>query len=74
MQEYIINVGEIEELQMIKDTDTLDQMFTRAKSMVVQGGSVILQRKNPDGTAYKFDEITTEVDLNVYKKTVFKHL
>jgi hypothetical protein len=74
MQEYTINVGEIEELQMIKDTDTLDQMFTRAKSTIVQGGSVILERRNPDGTTYRFDEITTEVDLMTYKETVFKHL
>ena len=74
MQEYIINVGEVEELQMIKDTDTLDQMFTRAKSAIVQGGTVILSRKNPDGTTYNFDELSTETDLITYKETVYKHL
>ena len=74
MQEYTINVGEVEELQMIKDTDKLDQMFVRAKSMVVQGGAVVLLRKNPDGTSYKFDEITTESDLETYRETVFRYL
>ncbi len=74
MQEYTINVGEIEELQMIKDTDKLDQMFTRAKSTVVQGGSVVLLRKNTDGSTYKFDELTTETDLEKYRETVFKYL
>jgi hypothetical protein len=74
MQEYTINVGEVEELQMIKDTDKLDQMFVKAKSMVVQGGSVVLLRKNPDGSTYKFDELTTEGDLETYKETVFKYL
>lgn len=74
MQEYSINVGEIEELQMIKDTDRLDQIFARAKSTVVQGGSVFLVRHNPDGTTYNFDEISTEPDLENYKNSVFKYL
>ncbi|MDB5193914.1 MAG: hypothetical protein JWQ96_3477 [Segetibacter sp.] len=74
MQEYNINVSEVEELQMIKDTTQLDQMFSRAKSTVAQGGIVILLRKNNDGTTYKFDELTTEPDLESYKESVFKYL
>ena len=74
MQEYTINVGEVEELQMIKDTDKLEQMFARAKRTVVQGGSVILLRKNPDGSTHRFDELTTETDLAKYKETIFKFL
>ena len=74
MQEYTINVGQVEQLQMIKDTDTLDQMFTRAKSTVVQGGSVILLRQNPDGSSYKFDELTNADDLEKYKETVYRFL
>jgi stringent starvation protein B len=74
MQEYEINVSNIEELQMTNDVTELEQIFYRAKSVVVQGEVVSLVRENSDGTTYKFEEITTEADLDNYKQTVFKYL
>ncbi len=74
MTEYIINVSEVEDLQMVSDVVELNQIFTRAQSAVVQGGTVVLVRQHPDGSTYKFDEITAEADIETYKKTVFKYL
>ncbi len=74
MAEYVINVSEVEDLQMISNVVELNQIFTRAQSTVIQGGTVILVRQHPDGTAYKFDEITTESEVETYKETVFKYL
>jgi len=74
MPEYTINVSEIEDLQTIGNVAELDQVFARAQSTVVQGGTVVLMRSTPDGSSYKFDEITTEKDLENYKETVYKYL
>ncbi len=74
MAEYIINVNEVEDLQMIDDLVELHQIFTRAQSTVVQGGTVILVRQNADGSSYRFDEITTEAEVENYKEKVFKYL
>jgi hypothetical protein len=74
MPEYIINVAEIEELQMINDKDELERIFNRANSIVVQGGTVVLARKRKDGSMEPFDELTTEPDLQQYKNTVFKYI
>lgn len=74
MRDYEINVTQIEELQTIKDTDSLDHIFDRAYKTVVGGASVILLRKNGSGKAEKFDELTTETDLAEYKERVYKYL
>jgi hypothetical protein len=74
MQEYEINVSNIEELQMTNNVAELEQIFSRAKSVVVQGETVSLVRQNSDGSTYTFEEITTEADLDNYKQTVFKYL
>lgn len=74
MPEYIINVSQVEDLQMTNNKDELEQMFTRAKSTVIQGGTVILTRKYSDGRIENFDELTTEADLDEYRQTVFKYL
>ena len=74
MSEYIINVREIEEWQMIGNIIELSQIFTRAQSAVVQGGVVTLVRQNPDGTIDKFDEMSTEDEIKTYKEKVFKYL
>jgi len=52
----------------------LEQIFSKAKSTVVQGETVTLVRQNTDGSTYTFDELTTEADLENYKQTVFKYL
>lgn len=74
MPEYIINVSQVEDMQMIGNVVELNQIFTRAQSTVAQGGAVVLTRQHADGSAYRFDKITTEGDLNTYKETVFKYL
>jgi len=74
MSEYIINVSQVEDLQMTSDLVELNQIFARAQSTVVQGGTVVLVRQNADGSTYRFDEITTESDMEAYKETVFKYL
>jgi hypothetical protein len=74
MKDYTINVTEIEELQTIKNTDQLENIFARAKSAIVNGALVILVRKEASGKANKFDEIDTLETLESYKKGVFKYL
>lgn len=74
MADYTINVSEVEDLQTTSNIAELNQMFARARKTVVQGGTVTLVRHTPDGSAYRFDEITTEVDIENYKQTVFKYL
>ena len=74
MQEFIINVTEIEELQTIKDTGTLDSIFEKAKRTIVGGGTVILVRKQADGKSEKFDEMSTLENLTTYKNWVYKYL
>jgi hypothetical protein len=73
MADYTINVGEIEELQTIQNTDQLENIFERAKSAIIQGGSVHLVRLSANGQN-KFDQITTEEDLANYKSAVFRYL
>jgi len=74
MAEFTINVNEVEDLQTISNVTELNQMFSKAQSTIVQGGTVIITRRAPDGSVYKFDEITTEEEMDNYKKSVFKYL
>lgn len=74
MAEYIINVSEIENLQTIKDILGLQQIFSKAHSIIIQGGAVVLTRKSADGSDKRFDEITAGDDLQTYKETVLKYL
>jgi hypothetical protein len=74
MDEFEINVTEVEELQMTNSIADLEQIFSKSKSIIVQGETVVLVRKNTDGSTYKFDELTTEADLENYRQTVFKYL
>lgn len=74
MEDYKINVTQIEELQTIRNTDELDTIFTRAKSAVVNGAKVILVRKETSGKTNKFDEIDTLEDLEAYREKVFRYL
>jgi uncharacterized linocin/CFP29 family protein len=74
MNDFAINVTEVEELQMTNSIADLEQIFSKAKSLIVLGDVVVLVRKNADGSTYKFDELTTESDVENYKQTVFKYL
>ena len=74
MNDYTINVTEIEEQQTIKNVDALEIIFARAKSTVVNGAKVILVRKGSDGKSNKFDEMDTLEALEEYRKGVFKYL
>jgi hypothetical protein len=74
MQYYKINVTEIEELQTISDIKALDEIFTKAKRTIVGGAPVLMGRKDANKKWDQFDELTTEEDLEQYKKGVFKYL
>jgi len=74
MAEYIIYVGQIEELQMLNDRQALDAIFRKAQSAVVGGEVVALVRKISSGQEYRFEEISTLEDLNEYKKNVYKYV
>jgi hypothetical protein len=74
MEEYVIYVNQVEELQMVNDTNTLDIIFQRTKRMLVGGGTIALVRKNTNGREDKFDDITTLDDMEAYRKTVYKNL
>jgi len=74
MQDYVINVTQIEELQTLNDRDALDNIFERAQRVVVGGGAVLLVRQHPNGQRDKFDSFSTEGDLAAYKEAVYKYL
>lgn len=74
MEDYIINVTQIEEYQNISNRDALEEIFAKAKSAVVNGASVLLVRKESKDKAIKFDEMDTLEALEEYHKQVFKYL
>jgi len=74
MQDYTINVTQIEELQTINNSDELEKIFARAKSAIVNGAKVILVRKETSGKVNKFDEMDTLEDLEKYRERVFRYL
>ena len=74
MQDLKINVAEIEDWQMIKNIAELDMIFSKAHSTVVNGATVVLYRRSASEVEEKFDEITTEADLDTYRKTVYRYL
>lgn len=73
MNSFWINVTEVESLQITHDVDELERIFSKAKSTIVNGESVILARKQNERTE-KFDELTTLPDLEEYRRSVFKYL
>ncbi len=74
MDDYIINVGKVEEWQMIKDVASLDEVFQRAKRVLVGGGVVALVRDMRNGDCYRFEEFTNLDDFEVYRTNVYKYL
>lgn len=74
MEDYIINVGQIEEMQTIKDIPGLDRIFNKAKIVIIGGGKVVLVRKQLNGHTEKFDEYSNAGDFEAYKANVYKYL
>ncbi len=74
MDDYVINVGKIEEWQMIKDMASLNDVFQRAKKALVGGGVVALEREQRNGPAYRFEEFTNLEEFELYRKNVYKYL
>ncbi|HEY4063591.1 MAG TPA: hypothetical protein VGM30_16905 [Puia sp.] len=74
MEDFIINVGKVEEMQMIKDLPALDELFRRARRVMVGGGTVALVREQPGGESYRFEEFANLEDFEQYKKNVYKYL
>jgi len=74
MDDFIINVGKVEEWQMVRDISSLDEVFQRAKRVLVGGGSVALQREQRDGTMWKVGEFSNLEDFEAYRKNVYKYL
>ena len=74
MEDYIINIGQVEEMQMIKDLQALDEIFQRAKRNLVGGGLVILERVQRSGEPWRVGELTNLEEFDEYKKKVYKYL
>ena len=74
MEDFIIIVGKVEEWQMTNDIKALDQLFERAKRVLVGGGVVALVREQRSGESFRFEEFTDLDNFEVYKKNVYKYL
>lgn len=74
MQDYVINASRVEEYQMTKNSHELELMFDKAKSAIVNGATVILERTQPGGKKERFDKLTTLEELSTYRKQVMKYL
>jgi len=74
MEDLVITVNKIEEWQTLNDTNNLGRVFRKAQSVLVGGGKVVLERVQPSGEHYKFEEFTSLEDLDAYKKNVYKYV
>jgi hypothetical protein len=74
MDDYVINVGKVEEWQMIRDISSLDEVFQRAKRVLVGGGTVGLERVQRDGATWKVGEFSNLEDFETYRSIVYKYL
>lgn len=74
MEDYVINVGKVEEWQMINDISSLNEVFQRARRVLVGGGTVALMREQRDGTTWKVDEFSNLDDFDKYRENVYKYL
>lgn len=72
--EYTIEIGAIEELQNLKYSTEIEKILVRAHSTIIQGGTVVLQRTNPDGSGYQFERISSEEELEEYRNNILKYL
>ena len=74
MEDFIISVNKVEEWQMTNDVTELNNLFQRAKKVLVGGGTVALVRQQRSGESYRFEQFTNLEDFEQYKKSVFKYL
>ncbi|MBS1662868.1 MAG: hypothetical protein JST68_17620 [Bacteroidetes bacterium] len=74
MEDYIINVGKIEEWQMINDVSSLDEVFQRAKRVLVGGGTVALIREQRSGETWKVNEFSSLEDFEEYRTNIYKYV
>ncbi len=74
MEDLLINVTEIEEWQTIGDENSLNRLFKKARVHAIGGGTIVLIRKNKDGSSYAFDKLSTESDLEEYRRKVYKYI
>lgn len=74
MEDFIISVNKVEEWQMTNDVTELDNLFQRAKRVLVGGGTVALVREQRSGEAYRFEEFTDLGEFDRYKRNVYKYL
>lgn len=74
MEDFIIDVSALENLQTIKDIQSLDLLFDKAKVTIVRGGAVALVRTQHNGTTDQFESYSTLEDLDQYKQNVYKYL
>jgi hypothetical protein len=74
MEDFIISVSKVEEWQMTNDVTELDNLFQRAKKVLVGGGTVALVRQQRSDESYRFEEFTNLEDFEQYKKNVYKYL
>jgi len=74
MEDFIISVNKVEEWQMTNDVTELNNLFQRAKKVLVGGGTVALERQQRSGESYRFEQFTNLEDFEQYKKSVFRYL
>ncbi len=74
MEDFVINVGKVEEWQMINDVPSLDEVFQRAKRVLVGGGTVVLIREQRSGESWKVGEYTDLEEFDAYRRNVYKYL
>ncbi len=74
MQDYRIDVSKMEEWQMTNNLHELERVFEKAKSAIVNGALVILERTQPGGRKEKFEELSTLEDFENYRRQVMKYL
>lgn len=74
MEDFVIVVNLIEELQLIQDRQKLEQIFEKAKRVIIGGQNVILMREDRNGRQEKFETFSNEYDFEEYRKQVFRFL
>lgn len=59
---------------MTNDIQALDNVFGRAKRVLVGGGIVAVVREQRSGEVYRVEEFSTLEDLERYRKGVYRWL